>query len=366
MVDLATPNNPQAQAVSEIIQRVRPDILLLNEFDYDGDGSKPYASQATELFQKNYLFVSQSGAAPIEYQHVFVAPSNTGIPSGRDLDKDGIIGGADDNLGFGAFPGQFAMAVFSKHPIDYAQIRTFQFFLWKDMPGAMLPKSEDGSDYYDERDLELFRLSSKNHWDLPINIDDQTLHLLASHPTPPIFDGPEKRNALRNHDEIRFWADYITPSRSHYIYDDQGNYGGLTTGEPFVIAGDQNADPFDGESLTGAAQQLLEHPLVNSAVTPRSEGGPEQATLLAATIRSHKGDPAVATAFFLDQLSNNVGGATGNLRADYVLPSKQLKIAGAGVFWPTTDDPLYKLIGNYPFLSSDHRLVWIDVAVPVR
>ena len=35
--DLATPGNAQAAAVAEIIQRVRPDILLLQEFDYDAE-----------------------------------------------------------------------------------------------------------------------------------------------------------------------------------------------------------------------------------------------------------------------------------------------------------------------------------------
>jgi hypothetical protein len=36
----------------------------------------------------------------------------------------------------------------------------------------------------------------------------------------------------------------------------------------------------------------------------------------------------------------------------------------AAVFWPTTDDPLFSLVGVFPFPSSDHRLVWIDVWVP--
>ena len=50
----------------------------------------------------------------------------------------------------------------------------------------------------------------------------KTVHFLVSHPTPPVFDGPEDRNGTRNFDEIRFWADYVIPSRSGYIYDDNG------------------------------------------------------------------------------------------------------------------------------------------------
>ena len=70
-----------------------------------------------------------------------------------------------------------------------------------------------------------------------------------------MFDGPEDRNGTRNHDEIRLWADYVLPSRSGYLYDDQPP--GRAQAGRFVIMGDQNADPFDGDSVAGAAQQLL-------------------------------------------------------------------------------------------------------------
>ncbi len=353
--DLSTPDDVQAQAVAEIIQRTRPVVLLINEFDYDAQG------EAAQLFQDNYLSVSQNGADPIEYEFRFVAPSNTGIPSGRDLDKSGTIGGPGDAFGFGFFPGQFGMAVYSMYPIDYDEIRTFQLFLWKDMPDAMLPVNPDGTPWYDEGDLDIFRLSSKSHWDVPIQINGKTVHFLTSHPTPPVFDGPEDRNGTRNNDEIRFWADYIIPSRSGYIYDDNGVYGGITPGDPFVIAGDQNSDPFDGDSVPGSIQQLLDHPLVNTKVTPDSEGGPEQAIIQDENNDFHIGDPAFDTADF----SESTFGGPGNLRADYVLPRKQLRITDAGVFWPTTDDPLFYLTGTgFPVVSSDHRLVWVDIFVP--
>jgi hypothetical protein len=355
IADLSTPDNEQAQAVAEIIQRTQPDVLLINEFDYDDEGI------AAQLFRDNYLEVSQNGAEAINYPYAVAIPSNTGIPSGRDFNKDGATDGPDDAFGFGFFPGQFAFVVYSKYPIDEEAIRTFQLFLWKDMPGAMLPVDPDtGESWYDEGDLEVFRLSSKNHADVPIVIGNKVVHFLVSHPTPPVFDGPEDRNGTRNSDEIRFWADYVTPGRqSRYIYDDDGDRGGLQPGSLFVIAGDQNADPFDGDSVPGAAQQLLEHPLVNGKVTPASEGGPEQAILQDLANDDHIGDPAFDTADFNDF-------APGNLRVDYVLPRKTLQITDAGVFWPTVDDPLFGLVGTFPFPSSDHRLVWVDVRVPGR
>ena len=353
--DLSTALNPQAAAVAEVIQRVRPDVLLVNEFDFD-----PAAPSTLDLFQTNYLSVPHNGAGAIDYPYRFFAPSNTGVPSGHDLNNNGVVGGPDDALGFGFFPGQFGMAVYSRYPIDLLGIRTFQEFLWKDMPGAKLPDDPDTAapaDWYSPDELAIFRLSSKSHWDLPIAIGGKTVHFLVSHPTPPVFDGPEDRNGTRNFDEIRFWADYITPGAGGYIYDDAGGTGGLQPGSLFVIAGDQNSDPLDGDSIPGSIQQLIEHPLVNAKVTPESDGAPEAALLQDAANDTHRGDPRFDTADFADT-------APGNLRADYVLPRKNLQIEGAGVFWPVQSDPLFRLTGVFPFPTSDHRLVWVDLSVP--
>jgi hypothetical protein len=326
-----------------------------HEFDFDA------GHVALRLFQDNYLSVSRNGSTPISYPYAYTAPVNTGVPSGFDLNNDGVVGGPDDAYGFGFFPGQFGMAVYSRFPIDEDAIRTFQLFLWKDMPGALLPDdpaTPAPSDWYSPAELDVFRLSSKSHWDVPIELGDMTVHFLVSHPTPPVFDGPEDRNGTRNHDEIRFWADYVLPSRSGYIVDDEGNPGGLEAGALFVIAGDQNSDPFDGDSIPGSAQLLLEHPLISTKVTPQSDGAVEQSALQGGANLTHVGHPQFDTADFLDVP------APGNLRADYVLPRRNLPIEAAEVFWPESTDPLFPLVGTFPFPSSDHRLVWVDVRIP--
>ena len=226
IADLSFGNNTQAQSIAKIIQITRPDVLLINEFDYDTEGTAEGASLAAELFQTNYLSVPQDGEETIDYPYVYAVPSNTGIPSGVDFDNDSSTSGPNDAFGFGFFPGQYAFVVFSSYPIDLDNIRTFLTFLWKDMPSALLPVNpDDETPYYSEEAIEVFRLSSKNHVDVPILIGDDTVHFLCSHPTPPVFDGPEDRNGRRNYDEIRFWTDYV--NGDSYMYDDSGVSGGL-------------------------------------------------------------------------------------------------------------------------------------------
>ncbi|WP_374316168.1 endonuclease/exonuclease/phosphatase family protein [Microbacterium sp.] len=353
VTDLSTGANAQARTVAEVIQRANPDVVLLNEFDYVEGGL------AVDLFRDNYLEVSQNGAAPAEYPYAFVAPSNTGVPSGFDLNNNGVVSGGDDAFGFGVFEGQYGMVVLSKHPIVTDEVRTFQHFLWRDMPGALLPDdpaTAASADWYSPEELDVFRLSSKSHWDVPVEVGGHTVHVLASHPTPPTFDGVEDRNGLRNHDEIRFWADYVTPGKGRYIYDDDGGRGGLSPSSSFVILGDQNADPLDGDSVDAAIDQLLDHRWIVDP-QPTSAGAVEAAALQGGANATHLGDPAYDTADFAD-------GAPGNLRADYVLPSRDLRPVDAGVFWPVQADPLSALTGVFPFPSSDHRLVWVDVKVP--
>lgn len=361
--DLASSDDAQARKVAEIIQRVAPDVLLLNEFDYDPAG------EGLKRFRENYLEVGWNGASPVFYPYAFLAPSNTGLASGRDLDRNGEVarepgsreyGG--DSFGYGEFPGQYGMAILSKYPIDETRVRTFQTFLWKDMPGALLPDdptTPETEDWYDEEARNDFRLSSKSHWDVPVIIDGEIAHVLASHPTPPGFDGDEDRNGRRNHDEIRFWADYI--AGEDYVYDDRGEAGGLRRGARFVIMGDLNADPNDGGAAPGAIAQLLDHPLVARAPAPISIGGAAQAALQSGANRAHRGDPAADTADFND----DPDAGPGNLRLDYVLFSRAgFRDAGGGVFWPAPGATHYDLVGpGYPVESSDHRLVWRDLVI---
>lgn len=347
--DLQSGTNRQARQIAEVIQRIQPDILLLNEFDYDDQ------SRALDLFEKLYLGKPQADQQAIEFAHRYVGTVNTGRPTRFDLNRDGKFGGPADAVGFGHHEGQYGMAVLSKFPFSAGQTRTFQRFLWADMPGALLPvQPGDGSSYYSPEELQILRLSSKSFWDLPILVDGpsgstRSLHLLCAHPTPPVFDGPEDRNGRRNHDELRMIADYLDPQKSDYLVDDRGQPGGLNESLPFVIAGDLNADPMDGDSLPGAIDQLLNHRRVDSSWTPGSVGSIASTPKPLQKGSSQQGNPAHHTASFGRNKPRNY-------RVDYLLPSRELVVVNGGVFWPRPGEP-----GGQAVTASDHRLVWLDV-----
>ncbi len=332
-----------ARKIAAVIQHERPDILLLNEFDYDAAGA------AADLFQHRYLEVAQDGQETIHYPYRYLAPVNTGLPSGMDLNNDGKLGGPDDAFGFGQHPGQYGMLVLSRFPIDAANARTFQLLLWKDLPGARRPVfPASGKSFYSDSQWSKLRLSSKSHWDVPIRTPQGIVHFLVSHPTPPVFDGPENRNGMRNADEVRLWAEYISPGEKPWLCDDQGRCGGLPAKENFVIAGDQNSDPTDGDSVHEAILELLEHPRVLRYATPRSAGAELASQTDGGANLQHRGAPAHDTGSF--------GPRVGNLRLDYVLPSVGLSVITSGVFWPPPGE-----VGNDWIDASDHHMVWVDL-----
>ncbi|MBB1407563.1 endonuclease/exonuclease/phosphatase family protein [Pseudoalteromonas sp. SG44-17] len=335
LVNALQTNHPQIKNIAEIIQRIRPDILLLNEFDYVSK------AQGIDYFKTHYLAKSQNKQPAIDYPYSYVGPVNTGLKTPFDLDNDGQATGIKgDAFGFGFFEGHYGMAVLSRYPIDFNKIRTLQTFKYKDMPNAKMPiDPTTGENWYNNEEWQALRLSSKSFWDIPVTVKGKTLHVIASHPTPPVFDGAEDRNGLRNHDEVRLIKDYI--ASADYLYDDHGVKGGLAEKSRFVIVGDLNAAPEGDKKRPDTTDQLLKNSLINSQFTPTSKG--------AKTTYSEK-YAAAYTAYW-------------QARADYVLPSTYgIEVHDGGVFWPTKSSELYRLIKDRN-ASSDHRMVWLDISI---
>lgn len=280
------------------------------------------------------------------YDTFFTTDVNSGIQSGFDLDQDDDIDGRDA-FGFGVYAGQNGMLVATKNlGIAYNGVRTFQQFLWQDMPDNLLPDN-----FLPPAAESIVRLSTTSHWDIPIVTKQGKLHFLVSHMTPPVFDGPEDYNGRRNADEIRFWYDYISNTAS-YIYDDNNTRGGLDKDALFVLGGTFNNDPFDGQGLKYPIRQLLASDLLTDT-QPASPVADRLSKKQGGINDIHKGNPALDTADWRDFGKK----AAGNLRVDYLLPSSKLVVVNSGVYWPE-----HLLKNKKENISSTHKIVWIDIS----
>lgn len=320
MRDILAGKETDIAAVVSIIASVRPDVLLLTGFDFDHDGHA-LAALAARL--------AADGA---DYPYRFAPAPNAGRATGVDLDGDGRLGGPRDAQGFGAFAGQGGMALLSRLPIEDHASRDFTGMLWHDLPGTMA-----GEDTPPDQ-----RLSSVAHWDVALrHPDGRAVRLWAWHATPPVFDGPEDRNGRRNHDEAAFWLHYMA-----------GALPVSPAAAPFILLGDANLDPLDGDGRPAALRALLAHPRIVDPA-PESAGGAAAARRDGGANTAHRGPAAQDTADWRDD-----AGQPGNLRVDYVLPSVEWTILDAGVWWPA-DGPAAEAAAS----ASRHRLVWVDVTL---
>lgn len=312
--DLDRGEDPQIAAVLRVLVALDADVILLTAFDYDRGGVALG------------LLADRLKEAGVPYPHRFALRPNSGMPTGFDADRDGRLGDPRDAQGFGLFSGQGGMAVLSRLPVDTGGVRDFSGFLWRDLPGALIPEGEDPGL------VAVQRLATTGFWDVPVLTDDGPLHLLAWHATPPVFDGPEDRNGRRNHDEAAFWRLFL-----------EGELPIAPPEGPFVLLGDGNLDPADGDGRREGIGALLGHPALQDPAPRGTHGRVEQV---------HAGDPALDTVIY-----DSIGG----LRLDYLLPAAGLTVAGAGVLWPDAADALAPDLAA----ASRHFPVWVDLALPL-
>lgn len=321
--DILTAKDPQVEAAAQVIAGAAPDVILLTGFDYDLDGVALGA------------FAERVRAAGADYPHHLALRPNAGLATGRDLDGDGARGGPGDAQGFGRFSGEGGMAVLSRFPIG--PVSDYSSFLWRDLPRNLMAGAG-----FPEDAAAVQRLSSTGHWAVPVTLPGgQVLTLLAWKATPPVFDGPEDRNGRRNHDEAAFWLRLL-----------DGEMPFPAPSVPFVLLGNANLDPVDGDGRADALAALLSDPRLQDP-RPASPGGVAAAAAQAGANVSQAGDPALDTADWPDE------GGPGNLRVDYVLPSSDLIIKEAAVWWPAPDAPGAATAAA----ASRHRLVYVNIAL---
>jgi hypothetical protein len=320
--DLMEGDDPQIAATLAAIHAAAPDILVLTQFDHDADLAALSA------------FAGLLAAGGTDLPHVFSSVPNSGMATGLDMDGDGTFGEPRDAQGYGRFAGAGGLAVLSRWPIDAAAVRDLSAVLWRDVPGAVWPVV-DGAPFPSEESLAVQRLSSTAHWIVPVMAPGGVVDLLVWSATPPVFDGPEDRNGLRNRDELRLWTAVLDGEM------------GPAPAVHFIIAGNANLDSADGNGLREAMAEFLTDARLTDPLPAGAGGGLAADPGLA-------GDPALDTADWSDD-------GPGNLRVSYVLPSVAWQVADAGVLWPAPDDPAGAVTAEDLAASGPHRLVWVDV-----
>ena len=306
-----------------MIAHVRPDIILLTNFDYD---ASLVAARA---------FSARIAASGWALPHAFAFAPNTGVRTGLDIDGDGYNSGPRDMQGYGAFPGQGGMVILSRVAPLVQDSQDFSDFLWADLP--------DNAQRLEGGLADVQRLSSVGHWRVSYDIGPERLDVLAWHAGTPAFDDASKRNARRNGDENRFWMAFL-----------DGELDITAPQNPFVLMGTSNLDPYDGQGQRRVMTELLGHPALQDP-RPQSPGAARAAQKDGGANAGHRGDPSFDTADFRDEKG------PGNLRVDYVLPSKLLTVLQSGVFWPDPDSPHQSMVWARDPQRSWHAIVWADL-----
>ncbi|MFN4155891.1 MAG: endonuclease/exonuclease/phosphatase family protein [Paracoccaceae bacterium] len=277
--DLAAGTSADVTAAVAAIAALEADLLVLSGFDYDAGGM---------------ALTTLNGALPLPYPHLVALRPNTGIPSGFDLDGNGRSDEARDAIGYGRFPGEGGMVVLSRLPVDAARSVDHSELLWRDLPGADLPPLPEGA-------AEVLRLSTTGHHDTAVVLPDgRRLHLLTWHATPPAFEGAERRNTRRNHDEAAFWL--------HLMDSPQAPQ------QPFVLLGQGNVDPEKGNGDRRAIRALLADARLQDVLP---------------------GDTV------------DYGGTLGALRVSYILPSAGISVTASG-HAPTPE-------------GARHHPIWVEI-----
>ncbi|MEB8388860.1 endonuclease/exonuclease/phosphatase family protein [Rhodobacteraceae bacterium KMM 6894] len=306
--DIVRGEDPQVAAVVQMIASVQPDILVLQNVDYDLELRALLALRAA---------LADAG---VHYGTVFARRPNTGRATGLDMDGDGRLGEPEDTHGFAAFAGQGGMAVLSRYPVMVEGVQDFTALLWRDIPNALLPIYADGTPFPDKQAQAALRLGTVAQWAVPIRHPTGPITLLTFHANPPVFDGPEDRNGRRNHDQLRFWRHYM-----------DGTFGSAPE-QRFVVLGHANQDPVRGEGIKAGIGGLLADPRLQDPKPAR----PGMVDAPYATVHWPRVTPSIQ-------------------RVSYVLPSRDWQVADSGVYWPM-DDPRIDI-------ASRHRIVWVDLLV---
>lgn len=287
--------NTQLKAATNIVKSLSPDILSINEMQYDLPNipNKKYQTEG-----QNPEFLAKIFG--IDFKSTAFYPANTGTNSKPKNGEYILHPTAEDRahyadlVNFGLFPGQYSMAGIFKYPIK--RIKNYSQLPWKSFNRNLdLSKYTDGNGNPLPKNMSLF---DKNFIDVTLDVDGKNVHVILFHTVPAFGFGNKKTpNFERNKDQIKFLSWYLTAEKTEY---------GITPikDKTFIAMGDWNVDPASKNPGALPLKKLLDQftPFIKERVI---------------TYRGQNFKPNGWTA-----------------QLDYILFSKDIKIKNAGVYDP--------------------------------
>lgn len=344
-----------AQMLARNIQKTRPDVLLITDIDTD--------THVPDIFKDQYLAEAQADGeagskdlSPLDYRYVYAASTNAGVQSGADLNGNGSTGDAGDAFGVGHFEGQRSMILYSRYPIKQDEVRTFNDLIWSELPGNSLDTEK-----YSKLVRSVLPLNSTSLWDVPLDVDGETVHVVATGLTP---DQGEGADADRRLDQLRFLNMYLSDSDElRDLTDDAGAYGGLEQEANAVVLGAlgpdvESLDENVGQKRQDAAEEL--ETFLDSGeldVAKPSSAGAQCEDDASPQIRTIL-DFVCAT-----QYATRIGGGTS--RSDYVAAANGSTVSKSGIEAAMSRAVAEKSSAGTSSASSAgaRRMVWADVTL---
>ena len=235
--DLAGGASTEAAQVAKAIQQADADVVLLTGIDAD--------EAAARSLNNQYLKHAQDGGRAVDYPYVYAGPTNKGTPSGADLDNDQVVGGPADAWGYGEFPGQGAMVLLSKHPIDAQHVQTVTKQRWSQMPGNTMPQSGLNGTI-----AEAMPVMESGLWDVPIKVGGSTVRVIAVQ-TDQVRE-ELTHSAPRHSDQLRIVGDWL--SAADYLQDDRGAAPG--NHQPYVVLGELGRNHGNNQAVDDMLENL--------------------------------------------------------------------------------------------------------------
>lgn len=337
---------PQLVAMAQVLDRFRPDILSINELQFDienvpeaGLPGAPSTVQPGDACQaKNARRLADRLHAlnpELRYDYAVVAMGNSGVEFQTTEEVADNFKVRPDE-----FLGRYSLGLISRYPILHDQVRVLHDLAWHDLPGNSIDAIREDLDIEVPEGYWLFE---KAIVVVPIDVNGSILHVVLLH---PMTSGFHPMNPYRNHDELRALQLWLAGEL------DAPGWEPLPEDAMFVLIGDWNVDPEDGDGDRASLPQVLSSPRVVTHF-PEGEGGtkgvnPRRNTFLSGCGREDGTLPW--------NPQNKM-----QMQLDYMLPSTTIgQPTESGIFWPTYPSEDWNLACR----ASDHRLMWEDLALP--